>query len=405
MKNTVQKYAWGSMTDIPALLGKKGPSAVPWAELWIGAHPKAPSKIKYDDNWISLIELIEKKPQDILGKKTAEQYNKRLPFLLKVLAAAKPLSIQAHPNLLQAGKGFEKENKLGIQLDAYNRNYKDANHKPECICALTFFYALNGFRKIPKILELMEKICPQLLREKLNNLKKRPNSMGLATFFSSLLTLNHDQRQIIILNAINKAQKLAESPDEAHAYKWMVKIHKIYPDDIGIFFPAILNLIRLEPGQAMFLPAGQLHSYLEGLGIELMTNSDNVIRGGLTPKHIDVSGLLSVVNFEEKEIEILLPERFNEFEKFYPTPAKEFILSIISVKENNIYVSPENENVEILLCIEGNAIITNTNGKYQTPISQGNSIIIFANVKNYIINGNAKLYKATVPSDFIQNEW
>lgn len=397
MKNTVQKYDWGSKTAIPSLLGEKAPSMAPWAELWMGAHPKAPSKVRYDNHWVSLIELIKKNPRDILGEKVSRKYDSRLPFLFKVLAAAKPLSIQAHPNLIQAEKGFEKEDKLKIPLDAYNRNYKDNNHKPECICALTSFCALNGFRKISKILELMEKICHGLLREELDNLKIHRDSPGLKKFFSYLLSLNHDQQEKIILSAVNKAQKLSGSQDSDDAYEWMIKLHENYPCDIGILSPLILNLIQLEPGQAMFLPAGQLHSYLEGTGIELMANSDNVLRGGLTQKHIDIPELLSVVNFKENKIDIILPEDLNNFEKIYPTPAQEFALSIISIAGNDIYISPDNRNIEILLCTQGNAIITIPSENHLIQISRGNSVIIPAVVNDYTINGNARIYKASVP--------
>jgi mannose-6-phosphate isomerase len=158
MKNTVQEYAWGSFTAIAELLGNGSPSKTPQAELWMGAHPKAPSMVNCDGNWISLLEFIEKNPDRILGKKVAEKFNNRLPYLFKVLAAAKPLSIQAHPSIDQAKQGFERENRQGIPLDAYNRNYKDDNHKPECICAKTRFWALNGFRKNSNIVGLMEKI-------------------------------------------------------------------------------------------------------------------------------------------------------------------------------------------------------------------------------------------------------
>jgi len=137
MKNIVQEYAWGSYTAIPELLGNVSPAKTPQAELWMGAHPKAPSMVKCDGNWKSLLELIEKNPLDILGEKVAEKFDNSLPYLFKVLAAAKPLSIQAHPSRDQAKRGFERENRVGIPLDAYNRNYKDDNHKPECICALS----------------------------------------------------------------------------------------------------------------------------------------------------------------------------------------------------------------------------------------------------------------------------
>ena len=399
MKNTVQKYDWGSKTAIPSLLGKKTPSRAPWAELWMGTHPKAPSKVRCDHHWVSLIELIKKNPRDILGETVSKKYDSRLPFLFKVLAAAKPLSIQAHPNLVQAKKGFKKENQLKIPLDAYNRNYKDNNHKPECICALTSFCALNGFRKISRILELMEKICSDLLREELDNLKSHRNSTGLKIFFSYLLSLNHDQQQKIILSAVNKAQNFSGSQNGDDAYEWMIKLHANYPCDIGILFPLMLNFIQLEPGQAMFLPAGQLHSYLEGTGIELMANSDNVLRGGLTRKYIDIPELLSVLNFKEKKIDILLPEDLNDFEKIYQTPTQEFALSIISIAGNDVYISPDNRNIEILLCTQGNAIITIPGENHLVPISRGSSVIIPAFVKDYTINGNAKIYKASVPLD------
>jgi len=148
LKNTIQKYAWGSYTAIPELLGHDSPADTPQAELWMGAHPKASSMAKCNGAWRSLLELIEENPQDILGEKVAEKFKNRLPYLFKVLAAEKPLSIQAHPSRDQAREGFERENRLGIPLDAFNRNYKDDNHKPECICALSAFWALNGFRKI-----------------------------------------------------------------------------------------------------------------------------------------------------------------------------------------------------------------------------------------------------------------
>ena len=398
MKNIIQKYDWGSKIAIPELFGRKTPSESPLAEMWMGAHPKATSQVKYDGCWMSLIELIKKNSKDILGEKVSREYNSRLPFLFKVLAAAKPLSIQAHPNLIQAKKGFEKENQLGIPIDAFNRNYKDDNHKPECICALTSFCALNGFRKIPIILELMGRISNNILKEKLNNLKNQQDASGLKIFFSFLLTLTRDDQQEIISSAIKTAQKYADSRDNVNAYEWVVKLHKNYPWDIGILSPLILNLVRLEPGQAMFLPARQLHTYLEGTGVELMANSDNVLRGGLTPKYVDVPELLSVLNFESKKIDMLLPREINDFEKKYQTPAKEFVLSIISIKGKDIYISSDKRNVEILLCIEGNASIADPSGRGSIPFSSGHSVLIPGAVTKYTINGNAVIYKASVPN-------
>jgi mannose-6-phosphate isomerase len=394
LNNTVQEYAWGSYTAIPKLLGNDSPTNTPQAELWMGAHPKAPSKVKLNGEWMSLMTLIEKNPKDILGKVVAEKYNNRLPYLFKVLAAAKPLSIQAHPSQAQAKEGFIRENSLGIPFDANNRNYKDDNHKPECICALTFFWALNGFRKISDVLALLEKICPQGLKSDLNNLRVEPNSLGLKKFFQAIMTMGRAQQNQIIADAIINAQKFTE---EDQAYKWMIDLHNEYPADIGVFSPILLNLICLKPGQAMFLPAGELHAYLDGVGIELMANSDNVLRGGLTPKHVDVPELLNVLNFEERELDILSPIVSNECERIYSSRAEEFVLSVITLKRDLTCYSPTNRSVEILLCTDGEAIITDLGNNDKLAFDRGKSIIIPSAVKKYCIEGNATLYKAAVP--------
>ena len=394
LKNTVQEYEWGSYTAIPELLGIDSPANTPQAELWMGAHPKAPSKVKLNGGWMSLMKLIEKNPKDILGKEVAEKYSNRLPYLFKVLAAGKPLSIQAHPSLAQAKEGFIRENSLGIPFDANNRNYKDDNHKPECICALTFFWALNGFRKISGILALLEKICPQGLKSDLNNLRGEPNSLGLKNFFQAIMTMGRAQQNQIIADAIINSRKFTE---DDQAYKWMIDLHNEYPEDIGVFSPILLNLICLKPGQAMFLPAGELHAYLDGVGIELMANSDNVLRGGLTPKHVDVPELLNVLNFEEREIDILSPEESNECERIYSSRADEFELSVITLKRNLTCYSPTNRSVEILLCTDGEVIITDLGNNDKLAFDKGKSIIIPSAVKRYCIEGNATLYKAAVP--------
>jgi len=394
MKNTVQEYAWGSYTAIAELLGNSSPSKTPQAELWMGAHPKAPSMVTCDGNWISLLELIEKNPDHILGKKVAKKFDNRLPYLFKVLAAAKPLSIQAHPSIDQAKQGFERENRQGIPIDAYNRNYKDDNHKPECICAHTLFWALNGFRKISSIVGLMEKICPQAMKKQLDTLRRQQSPVELKKIFQTLMTMNHKQRIKIIAHAVSNAKKFT---DDDPAYKWMVDLHKEYPADIGVFSPILLNLICLEPGQAMFLPAGELHAYLDGVGIELMANSDNVLRGGLTPKYIDMPELLNVLNFEEREINILETKLINECEWVYTSYAEEFVLSIIHLKRGIRYNSPTHRSVEILLCTNGKATISDLGKNHEVAIDKGKSILVPAGVTKYSLKGNATLYKAAVP--------
>ena len=394
LKNTVQNYVWGSTTAIPELLGKDADKDKPAAELWMGAHPKAPSMVKLEKEYKSLADIIKQNPEELLGKTIAEKFNNSLPYLFKILAAAKPLSIQAHPSLKQAKEGFKNENMQKIPLNAPDRNYKDDNHKPECICALTQFWALNGFRKIADIISLMGELGVKGMNCELNNLKKSSNSDGLKNFFKSIMSMDPDRSESIVADAAAMAKK---NTDNNPVFKWIVKLNKEYPADIGVLSPIFLNLILLEPGQAMFLPAGELHAYLKGVGIELMANSDNVLRGGLTPKHVDVPELLKVLNFEERQVDILTPEYLRECESFYKSRAEEFILSSISVTDGKKYISPEKRSIEILICCSGKALFTETGREYSLEVSKGLSVVIPSAVARYEIKGNAVFYKASVP--------
>ena len=321
LNNPIQNYAWGSHKAIAELTGKPFPTRDPEAEMWMGAHPKAPSTVKTGQGDESLMDLIKQQPHDILGKETASVFENRLPYLFKVLAIEKPLSIQVHPNREQAIKGFAWENHLGIPMDAAERNYRDDNHKPECICALTHFWALNGFRDITTMINLLRESCADSLGAGIRELEEKADSQGLKRFLDILLNLKEDDIQKILDRAVPHAEACR---DQDTAFDWMVRLHKTYPDNIGVLFPLILNLVCLNPGQAMYLPAGQMHAYLEGVGIELMANSDNVLRGGLTSKHVDVLELLNILNFEKQPLSIIEPETRDECEKVYPTPARVF---------------------------------------------------------------------------------
>jgi len=393
LQNTIQYYEWGSSTAIPDFLEQKNPSGRPWAELWMGAHSKAPSRVNWAGKWFTLIELIQKYPHDILGRDMSGKFYTALPYLFKVLAAAKPLSIQAHPDRAQAKAGFERENRQNIPLDSPIRNYKDANHKPECICALSKFYALYGFRSVAEIIELMTTACPAGLSEALDHLKKNSDSHGLKVFYTDLMTMDPAKQKRIVQEAMQNLDKISDQG----SVNWMKKLSEAYPSDIGILSPLLLNLICLEPGQALFLPAGELHAYLEGLGIELMANSDNVLRGGLTAKNIDVPELLKVVNFEPRPIDLLETNDCGKSEKVFITPASEFVLSLISVSEENSYYSSTRRSAEILLCSDGQADLQDVGSKSSIKIKKGDSVLIPAAVKGYRINGDALFYKAGVP--------
>ncbi|MDX9786232.1 MAG: mannose-6-phosphate isomerase, class I [Desulfobacterales bacterium] len=394
LENPIQEYAWGSRTAIADLLGKS-PSQTPQAELWMGAHSKSPSLVPYKGRKIPLTDLIDRYPVEILGAYAATKFNGKLPYLFKVLAAAEPLSIQAHPNAAQAISGFDRENRMGIALTAPERNYRDTNHKPECICALTPFWALRGFRRMADMLFHLRRICPKTLGADLALLDRTRNPAGLKRFFETLMTLNETKKQRVISEAVFNAQPLGAT---APCYQWIITLHRAYSSDIGILSPVMLNLVCLKPGEAMFLEAGELHAYLEGLGMELMANSDNVLRGGLTPKHVNVPELLQVLNFEEREIDILSPKEIRPCERRYPCPAEEFALSVIILSGGADYKSESTRGVEILFCTEGQAHMTNAGKNESLTVKRGMALLVPAAVFAYTLKGDATLYKATVPT-------
>lgn len=408
--NTIQDYAWGSRTAIPELLGESSPADKPQAELWMGAHPKAPSTVLLEEGGqLPLPELVAQDPAGTLGATVAQKFSSRLPFLFKVLAAALPLSIQAHPNLEQAREGFRRENELSIPLDAFQRNYRDANHKPEVISALTPFWALNGFRPIPEMLDLLHSIGFPSISEHLDTFRKNPDSAGLKIFFAALMRLDRKTRGRAIEEAVHWARgqlnqeqrsgtaggETPETPTTPIA-RWLVRLQRLYPGDTGVLSPLLLNLILLQPGDTMFLEAGLLHAYLEGMGIELMANSDNVIRGGLTPKHKDLEELLSILRFEGKAVRLAEALETVPGERVFQTPAEEFRLAEIRVQPDTPYTSPKTGSIELMICLDGEGAIDAVD---PLPLSKGDSLMIPASTSPYTIHGQLRLFKAFVPLD------
>jgi len=396
LKNPVQEYAWGSKTFIPELLGEPSPSASPMAELWMGAHPKGVSHVLWDGAWVSLPDLIRRDPENILGTEAARKFSNQLPFLVKILAAAMPLSIQALPDLPHARRGFAEENRLRIPLDAQARNYRDGNHKPEILCALTPFEALKGFRKTDEILALFERVQVPSLETPIRLLRKNRTPQGVAGFFSTLLALAAKDRKRAISELIMDAEPMASSDP---VFTWVIRLHQWFPDDIGVFAPLLLNLIHLEPTEAIFINSGELHSYLQGAGVELMANSDNVIRAGLTAKHADVPELLRILRFEENQGGIIKPQARNRSEWIYPSPAKEFVLSKLSLEKGVPYHERRRKSLEIMICTQGNAEITEVPSAETLPVSRGSAFLVPAMVKELVMQGDATLYKACVPKE------
>ncbi len=389
MDNKIQNYAWGSVTAIPRLLGIANRENLPMAELWMGDHHRAPSSLFTAEGKKPLPEVIGEMPDRILGRETAEKYGADLPFLFKVLAAGKPLSIQSHPNRKQAESGFDSEDKRKVPMDAPFRNYKDRNHKPEVICALSPFTALRGFRPIEEILSGFTGIDSAPIKAVLNEFSENRSAEGLRVFFSYLMNLPYKEKEILIRDAVDFCKGGSTETEE-----WIIRLNNEYPGDIGALAPLFLNLVFLGPGDAMYLGAGELHAYLDGLGIELMANSDNVLRGGLTVKHVDVEELLKTLTFGYGKAEFIRPVIKNSLEIQYPAPAEEFRLSRITVPQGGEYERVRGNSVEIYICVEGEAEFT---GGEKLKIRKGESCLISASLTEYSIRGKSVLYRADVP--------
>lgn len=391
LKNTIQEYAWGSPSLIPSLLGTVNPEGVPKAEIWMGTHPKAPSSVINENGETPLPGLIDDDPSAVLGVKVAERFNGQLPFLFKVLAAGQALSIQAHPNLSQARAGFERENKKGLPIDAWDRNYRDPNHKPEILCALTPFWAMCGFRPFDEMLANLKFLSNTVLSKPYSELEKKPGGRTLRRFFGSLLSLDKDDAVTLVEAA---CRHTADQNDEA--YKWVEKLRLQQPGDIGAVCPLLLNTYRLEPGEAIFLDAGELHAYLEGLGVELMANSDNVLRGGLTAKHVDRSELLRTLTFKAQRVPILQGREEAPGIAVFDTPTEEFRLSRCHITDKKPLHAAEGRNVEIFIVTMGSCLLR-TGNEDGMELSTGESVFIPAYAAPYTISGTATLFKATVP--------
>ena len=259
---------------------------------------------------------------------------------------------------------------------------------------MTPFQALKGFRKIDDILFLMDKVACSSFSNELADLRKDPDENGLKRFFTALMQMDKNRQDLVVGEAIRSAEKWAH---EDQAFNWMVELNKGCPGDIGIFSPVILNLLELNPGEAICLSAGEPHTYLHGVGIELMANSDNVIRGGLTAKHVDVPELLEIVDFKTDPTQILPPVPQENCEDCYSSPTQEFMLSVISINREEPFISLKDRSVEILMCIQGEAVIKDSGEKEPLLLSRGMSVIVPALALKYGIEGTATIYNASVP--------
>ncbi|MFK0026500.1 mannose-6-phosphate isomerase, class I [Streptomyces sp. NPDC090798] len=378
LDNTVRPYAWGSTTAIPRLLGVE-PTGEPQAEMWMGAHPGAPSRTARGP----LDEVIGEDPEKELGRAAVAKFGPRLPFLLKILAAGAPLSLQVHPNLEQAKEGYEDEERRGIPISASHRNYKDANHKPELICALTEFDGLCGFRSPDEAAELLAGLNVDSLKPYVDLLHAHPEDAALREVLTAVLSADPDDMAHTVTEAAAACARLGG------AYAPYADIAHHYPGDPGVIAAMLLNYVQLQPGEALFLGAGVPHAYLNGLGVEIMANSDNVLRCGLTPKHVDVPELLRIVRFEASDPGILRPEASPDGEEVYATPIDEFRLSRYALAEGAAPHDLTRDTPQILLCAAGSV---RADGNTLAP---GESVFVPAGEKAEV-SGSGTIFRATV---------
>ncbi len=364
LDNPVRPYAWGSRTTIADLVGRPVPAPHPEAELWMGAHPGDPSRVGDEP----LPSVLAADPEGQLGAAVAARWNGRLPFLLKVLAAEEPLSLQAHPSAEQAAEGYAREEKQGIPRDAGNRNYPDPTPKPELLCALTEFHALAGFRDPHRTVELLRSVSTPGLVPYVELLAGQPNGEGLRALFTTWITLPQPAIDALLPELLDECVLHVKDhgPFELEC-RTVLELGESYPGDAGVLAALLLNRLVLGPGEAIFLPAGNLHAYLRGTALEVLANSDNVLRGGLTPKHVDVPELLRVLDFGYGDMDVCTGEQSGA-RYVYRTTAPEFELTRMEWVDGDASpVALPGGTPRIVVTIDGSVTVAGQDQKLELP--------------------------------------
>lgn len=393
LKGKVQHYAWGGTEYIPHWLGIENEKKESFAEYWMGAHPSASSTIIVGDKEASLFELTKNDPALFIGEKINEAFGE-LPYLFKILDVKDMLSIQVHPSKSSAAKGFEEEEMKGIALNAPGRNYKDKNHKPEVMVALSEFWLLHGFLAENKLLKVLQTV-PEF-----KSFEKIALDKGYKGLYEHVMLMPQREVDQLLSSLVDREidRKKNNKLSKSEPGWWVAKLYgKEKPAgnlDRGIFSIYFFNIVHTRPGEAVFQGAGVPHAYLEGQNVELMANSDNVLRGGLTPKHIDVPELMKHITFEGIEPNVMKGIDLTSGETNYPCPVEDFGISKIVLKANETYQS-EATSLEIIVIING---ILNISGTNSLNVKRGEAIAVLPG-ETYSISTGSELYayKAFVP--------
>ncbi|MBR8742592.1 mannose-6-phosphate isomerase, class I [Nocardiopsis sp. MG754419] len=388
LTNQVRPYAWGARAAIPRLLGIE-PDGTPQAELWLGAHHGAPSTAHCVDGSRPLPELIAADPRRVLGPRTADRFGDRLPFLLKYLAAEAPLSLQVHPDAARARSGYEAEERAGIPVDAPHRNYRDPHHKPELLLALEPFDALCGFREPAATRTDLLGLDSELAVLLRDDLAHPDTQTALRAALTRLLSIPEPDRGRLI--GVFVTEWAERDRRCAHA-EIVADLADRYPGDPGAVAALLLNRVTLWPGQALFLPAGNLHAYLQGTAVEVMAGSDNVLRAGLTCKHVDAPELLDVVDFSVLPIPYAQPDFLEGRREFRPA-APEFALHEIG--PGRITAHLPGDGPTVVLALRGDVELVAEVGEGVT-LSRGESVFVQADSGPIKVEGHGHVIAATV---------
>lgn len=372
--NNARDYAWGSTTLIPDYFGVPA-TGRPMAEIWYGTHDGSPARVTETNE--SLLSA---------------NGGKQLSFLLKILAADSPLSIQAHPNSAQAAEGFARENASGVGIQAADRNYKDDRHKPEMIVALTEFEALCGFKSTKQIRNLLESMLDPTdvsdgLRSLVNHwLELFDSEDGLRKLFVDIVNRRGN------LDGVNA--ELSQQANLSAQFELAARLNILYPGDPGVIVALLMNHVWLAPGEALFLPAGNIHAYMSGLGVEIMASSDNVLRGGLTPKHIDLTELERVLVFEETHVELVATRELATGLVELQTPVDDFILYRAELSGGVVLADLNIPGASIVLCTAGEIALSNSIEE-RVVLKRGEAAFMGSDAKKFSLAGSGTAFLAT----------
>ena len=394
-----QRYDWGSTTAVFDFLGQE-PDGQPWAELWLGAHPNGPTHLvdaSGDASPTTLEQLVAAEPQRLLGADVVRRFGPQLPYLLKVIAPGQVLSLQVHPSLEQAAEGYALENEAGIAPSHPLRNYKDPNHKPEMVLALEHFEAVAGFRAPRRAAEVLAGLESRLARRMRRSLVLNPTRFGIRQVFSDLVSVgSRPTCQEVDDLAAELAGRLGrgESPSrrvDANA----VAMARTFPGDPGIAAALLLNPVTLRPGEALFVPAGSVHAYVSGLGVEIMASSDNVLRAGLTHKHVDVPELLRILDPTASPPTRIAPERVSRAVSTFYAPVDDFELSDVHLRDANVRERIRGVGPRTVVCLNGAAQLE-ANGQV-VDVSAGQAVFVPSCDGPLAARGFGHLVQAAVP--------